>query len=91
MHDIDVSNNKKPIEAFREAIISCPPGAKIIYHRGTVLAGSTLARAAFSAFEAGQVELVQRRDQEAGQGIFEFIAVKKQDLKTRRNTAFARR
>ena len=66
------------MEALREAVESCPPlGAKIIYHRGQVLAGSRIARAALIAFEAGRVELVQRRDRDAGAGVFEFIAIKR--------------
>ena len=77
MHDVDLSEHTKPIVAFQEAITKSPPGVKIIYHRGKVLASSSLPRAAFNAFEAGQVELVQRRDRDAGRGVFEFIAVKR--------------
>ena len=90
MHNFDVSKGAKLIEALQKAIISCPPRAEITHHRGKVLTGSSLARAAFSSFEACQVKLRQRRDRSAGQGVFEFIAVKKQELTTRRNTAIAR-
>lgn len=76
MHDIDLSKESKPIDAFRSALNSCAPGTKIIYYRGQALGGSSLARAAFNAFAAGQVELVQRRYKNSEKGIFEFIAIK---------------
>jgi len=77
MHDIDLSKENNPIDAFSLALNSCAPGTKIIYYRGQALGGSRLARAAFQAFEAGQVALVQRRDKNSERGTFEFIAIKK--------------
>lgn len=77
MEEIDLTDSASPIDAFQEAVDGCSPGAKIIYHRGQILAGSRLARAALKAFEAGRVELVQRRNGAPATGIFEFIAVKK--------------
>lgn len=81
MHDVDLTKQTSPIDAFHEAVHNCSPGTKIIYHRGEFLAGSRLARMALKAFEAGQVELVQRRDARGGNSFFEFIAVKKREPK----------
>lgn len=75
MDVIDLTKDSSPIVAFQEAVDSSAPGVKIIYHRGRVLAGSRMARAALAAFEMGQVELVQRRDKPSG--FFQFIAIKK--------------
>jgi len=80
--DLDLTESTKPIEAFQDAVKNCSPGEKIIYHRGAALAGSTLARVALSAFEANQVELVQRRNRAAGKSVFDFIAVKKRKIKS---------
>lgn len=81
MRDVDLTKQTSPIDAFQEAVHNSSPGTKIIYHRGEFLAGSRLARMALKAFEAGHVELVQRRDARGGNGFFEFIAVKKRDPK----------
>lgn len=80
MHDVDLTKQSSPIDAFQEAIRNCPPGTKIIYYRGEFLGGSRLARTALKSFELGQVELVQRRDVHGKKGFFEFIAVKKRAL-----------
>jgi hypothetical protein len=66
------------LESFEHWVRMAKPGAQICYARGVFLSGErqAVARAAFRAYEAGRVELCQRRN---GEG-FDYLAQKRKDI-----------
>lgn len=69
---VDISADRSP-SAFDEALTMTRSGDWILYHAGLFAAGAHKASAA-AAYEAGLVNLVQRRRNLFGYDRFEYIA-----------------
>ncbi len=74
---VDVSATEEPSRALKRSISKGTPGLRVIYARDWALWDQNLAEAAWTLFEQGIVDLVQRRVPGRTTAKFEYIAIKR--------------
>lgn len=79
---IDVSTNIRPARALQRSIANGDPGLRVIYARDIALWDRWLAARAWSLYECGHVDLVQRRIPNVSPARFEYIAIKRRNSTT---------